>query len=253
MKVRISVQFGRRMSLLKFRLLNLGKEAFTCPVCSYHGPFHDLAAETGVRKHASCPFCGARERHRLQHLVVRELFPGTVRRDMRMLHVAPEPFFKEYFSHLFTHYETADLVEEDVDHRIDIQRIPFPDSVFDIVYASHVLEHVSNDLQALREISRILRPGGIAILPVPLVADITVEYTQPNPHEAYHVRAPGYDYYERYDPFFSRIIKYSSASFSSSHQLFVYEDRTVWPNNFCPERPPMIGEKHLDVIPVCFK
>jgi len=39
----------------------------------------------------------------------------------------------------------------------------------------------------------VVQMNGIAILPVPLVCEKTLEYPEPNPYEAYHVRAPGMD------------------------------------------------------------
>ena len=44
---------------------------------------------------------------------------------------------------------------------------PFPDNYFDIVLASHVLEHVEDDRKAMREVHRILKPDGILLLTTP--------------------------------------------------------------------------------------
>lgn len=173
---------------------------------------------------------------------------------MKMLHFAPEPFFSKYFREHFGIYETADLYMAGVDHKVDLTSLPLASQSVDFVFASHVLEHIRDDRLALAEISRILKPGGIAILPVPLVAVRTVEYPKPNPAEANHVRAPGYeDYFSRYRPFFARIDTFSSDSFPERHQLHIYEDRSQFPSAECPWRPPMLGERHHDVVPVCYR
>ena len=49
----------------------------------------------------------------------------------------------------------------------DALALPFPDDTFDHVIASEVLEHVSDDQQALREVFRVLKPGGTLAATVP--------------------------------------------------------------------------------------
>ena len=199
------------------------------------------------------PICFAKERHRLQHLVIQRVLEDFKTSEMTMLHFAPEAFFRSFFSKRFGKYETAELSRGDVDHKVDIQDLPFADSSYDFVFDSHVLEHVPDDIKAIKEISRILKPNGVAMLPVPLVAEKTIEYPEPIPQEDDHVRAPGYlDYFGRFNPFFSKIEKYTSDSYPNIYQLFVFEDRAKWPTDDCPLRLAMEGEKHIDVVPVCY-
>jgi SAM-dependent methyltransferase len=244
-------RLARGIATAGFRLLHPRRERFSCPICGYEGPFRHVAPDTGLRRHAACAGCGALERHRLQHLVVQAVFPDADTASLRMLHFAPEGFFRPIFAKRFGRYETADIAMPGVDHQVDLLALPFADSSYDVVYASHVLEHIENDATAIAEIRRVLAPGGIAILPVPLVADRTVEYPEPNPHEAMHVRAPGPDYFDRLRPFFASVDLYSSNDFSARHQLFIYEDRTALPNAHSPLRPAMPGERHVDMVPVC--
>jgi SAM-dependent methyltransferase len=241
-----------RIRVFIFRLQNLRKERFECPICGYRGPFEDVHPSPGLRKHAKCPSCGSLERHRLQYLVIQKVLQERNASQMKMLHVAPEPFFREFFSQRFAKYETADLERKNVDYNVDLQSLPFADSTYDFVFASHVLEHIQNDKKALEEIRRVLRPNGIAFLPVPLVSEKSIEYPKPNPHEFGHVRAPGLDYFNRYLPHFSKVEQYASDSLPEKYQLFIYEDRSKWPTDECPLRPSMDGEKHSDVVPVCY-
>lgn len=240
-----------RISFLIFRLRNTKTESFECPVCGYSGPFMDFSPPTGLRRHAKCPKCHALERHRIQFVVLNDILRGKNTAQMKMLHVAPEPFFRDFFARQFGGYETADLKMKGVNHNVDLRQLPFADASYDFVFASHVLEHIPDDDKAISEIRRILKPGGIAILPVPLVAERTIEYPAPNPHESYHVRAPGVDYFDRYKRHFSKVEQFSSESLPKKYQLFVYEDRTLWPTRECPLRPAMQGEKHIDIVPVC--
>jgi SAM-dependent methyltransferase len=166
------------------------------------------------------------ERHRVQFLVLEQILADLRTADLRMLHIAPEPFFREFFSKRFGRYETADLVMAGVDHKVDLRELPFENETYDLVFASHVLEHIRDDDRALAEIRRILRPNGMAILPVPIVAHETVEYPEPNPTEA--------------------------DLLPTKYQPFIYEDRTQWPTKESPLRPAMQGERHIDIVPVCY-
>ena len=236
---------------LRTRTTNAG-ERHTCPVCRYSGPFTTLTPDTGVRKHALCPKCGSVERHRLQYLVLQKLSADHDFSRMRMLHFAPEEFFQPYFKRLVRDYKTADLLEPAVDYRVDITRLPFADGAFDFVFASHVLEHIADDRTAISEVRRVLAPSGIAILPVPVVSPETIEYPAPNPFESGHVRAPGLDYFNRYRRVFADVAVYTSADFPAEYQTYVYEDRSGFPNVNFPLRQAVAGERHLDVVPVCF-
>jgi predicted SAM-dependent methyltransferase len=119
------------------------------------------------------------------------------------------------------------LYKRNVDYKIDLRNIPFENHSYGFVFTSHVLEHIKEDTLAVFEINRILKLGGIAIIPVPVVAYETIEYPSPNPHDSEHVRVRGFDYYDRFSSFFEKIEKYDSKSFPEEFQLFVYEDRTI--------------------------
>lgn len=240
---------GLRLWLHGF--LSRGEPKFECPICAYVGPFKDVFPDTGRRRHAQCPKCRALERHRLQFVVLDRILKSRRTTDQRIIHFAPEPFLQRFFRERFGSYETADIDMKGVDHRVDLQTLPFADCSYDFVFASHVLEHVPDDGAALGEIRRILKPGGIAVLPVPIVCERTVEYPAPNPHEAFHVRAPGLDYFDRYERHFARVERFASDGFPEKHQLFVYEDRSRPDPKVSPLRPPMPGERHLDIVPVC--
>lgn len=235
-----------------FSLLHPAEPRFECPICGYHGPFCAVTPSTGRRKNAQCPSCGAYERHRLQCWCLQGLLTRHDFSQMRLLHFAPEVHLREFLAPQVRRYETADIFADGVDHQVDLQALPFADGSYDLVYASHVLEHVPDDARAVAEIRRILSPRGIAILPVPIVAERTVEYPAPNPNESGHVRAPGYDYFGRYRMHFARVECIDSSQAPERHQTYVYEDRSGWPNKRSPLRPPMGGQRHRDVVPVCY-
>jgi len=49
----------------------------------------------------------------------------------------------------------------------DIEHIPFPDNTFDVVVSLGVMEYLESDEQALREVWRVLKPGGRAVIAIP--------------------------------------------------------------------------------------
>ncbi len=50
---------------------------------------------------------------------------------------------------------------------MDIHNMPFENNTFDVILCNHVLEHVENDILALKEIKRVLKKSGYSILQVP--------------------------------------------------------------------------------------
>ncbi len=49
----------------------------------------------------------------------------------------------------------------------DATRLPFPDATFDRIIASEVMEHIPDDIAALDELTRVLKPGGIMAVTIP--------------------------------------------------------------------------------------
>jgi SAM-dependent methyltransferase len=235
-----------------YKCFHTSGEKFNCPVCNYTGGFVTVSPPTGARANAQCPRCCSLERHRLQYLVFDDLKKSVDFSTKSCLHIAPENFFREHFSRVFSKYHTADLCAKNVDFNFDLCDIPLEGSSYDFVYASHVLEHIADDTKALKEIKRILKPGGIAVLPVPIVSNQTIEYSEPNPNEEMHVRAPGPDYFKRYEIIFSRVDIFSSSCFEGKYQTWVFEDRSVYPTATSPHRQPVTGLKHQDFVAVCY-
>jgi SAM-dependent methyltransferase len=174
-----------------------------CPVCNSH---LERFKSMGTRPSARCPVCGSLERHRLIWLFCRaktDLFDG---RPKRLLHVAPEPCLTRELRHIDAlEYLGADLEGRHAMVRMDVTAIQFDDASFDVILCNHVLEHVPEDRKAMRELLRVLKPGGWAIMQVPIKGETTQEdasvisaeertrlYGQDD-----HVRQYGRDYAER--------------------------------------------------------
>jgi SAM-dependent methyltransferase len=151
-------------------------------------------------------YCNSLERHRLVWLYferMTNLFDGVPK---KMLHVAPEPMLQGLLKErLGSGYLTGDLFSPAAMVRMDITDIQYGAEEFDVIYCSHVLEHVSDDRRAMREFWRVLNPHGWAVLLVPMGTGRTFEdpsVTDPAERarlfgQEDHVRAYGPDYVDR--------------------------------------------------------
>lgn len=130
-----------------------------CPVCGAHYRRFMPYGYVNPRGNALCPRCLALERHRLMWLYLKNE-TAFFETPARLLHVAPERCFLKRFEKLpALDYVTADLESPLAKVKMDIQRIPFPDGEFDVIFCNHILEHVDDDRRAMREMYRVMRPG----------------------------------------------------------------------------------------------
>lgn len=154
-----------------------------------------------------CPCCGAHARHRLMALYLRER-TDLLRRPASLLHVAPELSFWQLFRSTPTlRYVSADLCSPLAAVQLDLTQPLFADGAFDVIICNHVLEHIPDDAAAMRQLVRMLKPGGWALLQVPI--DWNRERTDEDPSitdraertrrfgQWDHVRVYGRDYLDR--------------------------------------------------------
>ncbi|MFB2833641.1 methyltransferase domain-containing protein [Floridanema evergladense] len=120
------------------------------------------------RENAICPGCLSLERHRLLWLYLKNK-TNLFNEKLTVLHVAPEYIFKIKLILLTNlNYLTADIVPGEAMVQMDITNIQYDDNYFDVILCNHVLEHIPNDDRAMKELHRVLKPNGWAILQVPL-------------------------------------------------------------------------------------
>ncbi len=156
------------------------------------------------RPNALCPGSLSLERHRLLWLFLQQKTDFFTSKK-KMLHVAPEQCFIDLFrKQKNLDYTTGDLFSPLADVKMDIHDIPFEENTFDVLFCNHVMEHVTDDLQCMKEVYRVIKPGGFAILQVPLNYERATTYedasiTDPKEREKAfgqddHVREYGLDY-----------------------------------------------------------
>jgi len=163
-----------------------------------------------VRENVLSPSTLSLERHRLFWLYLKNEtgFFSSHLEKKKLLHFAPEQAFLKRFKKLkHIDYTTTDLNSPIADVKADICNLPFQDNSYDYIFCNHVLEHIPDDGKAMQELYRVLKPGGIAILQVPLEnerlttfedASITDPKERAKIFGQYdHVRIYGLDYFEK--------------------------------------------------------
>lgn len=206
----------------KIKLISHSGSKYQCPYCGYNSKDlkivgHDLNVLRdkqvigGGRRAAGCFKCGSRDRERLLYaFIIEEL---KLPKNTSILHIAPEPKlsgvilkqnFKEYIcGDLFTEgYQYPEYVKN-----INVLDIPYEENHFDLLICNHVLEHIPDDQKAMKEILRVLKPGGKAILQVPISKNNMKTHedfsiSDPKKREELfgqfdHVRIYGQDYVQR--------------------------------------------------------
>jgi SAM-dependent methyltransferase len=177
-----------------------------CPVCERSfSKFLSYGSNVAHRENVLCPYDLTLERHRLMWLYLKKESNFFTSEGLKVLHIAPEqcflPLFKKQ-SNLA--YLTGDLESPIADIHFDLHEIPLEDNRFDVVFCNHVMEHVKDPIQCMKEIYRVMNNGGWAIMQVPQDFNRTETYedasiTSPEDREKHfwqkdHVRLFGKDY-----------------------------------------------------------
>lgn len=208
----------------KIKLYSHSGKAYHCPFCGYNAKDfevvgHDLPVLTtkqvigGGRRAAGCYQCNSRDRERLLYAFIIEELELPKNLDQKILHIAPEPkLSKILLSKNFTEYVCGDLFTKGYDYpkhvkNMNVLDLHYDNEYFDFAICNHVLEHIPEDTKAMKELYRVLKKGGKAILQVPISKnqnetheDFTI--TDQNKRQELfgqfdHVRIYGQDYVQR--------------------------------------------------------
>jgi SAM-dependent methyltransferase len=149
-----------------------------CPCCQWSGVrFRVIAFVEYMRADARCPGCGSMERHRaLSHFypAFLESLPGSPR---RAIHFAAEDSLKPIIKPLCGTYQTSWYPNKgSSDLNLDLAKLDLPDESCDLFIMNHVLNCVADDRPVVREMARVLTPGGIVLATMTLKEGRTVEH-----------------------------------------------------------------------------
>jgi SAM-dependent methyltransferase len=160
-----------------------------------------------VRYLGYCPRCNSKARHRRIWLYL-EQKTNLFKDHLRLFHVSPKySLSRRFIAMPELDYVSVDLYDRpNVRARMDLTANPIRSDAFDAIVCVHVPEHVKEDRKAIWELFRVLKPGGWAVISVPIRLDQkTFEdptITSPEERkrafgETEHVRLYGYDLIER--------------------------------------------------------
>lgn len=226
---------------------------FKCPFCGAHsgtplptGFYLPVLKEqnvvgAGYRLNAKCPRCHSSDRERLIYLYLKNR-TNVFHDKLRILHVAPERNLQEAFMAApNNYYLSADLHSPQTMVQMDITHIQYRDNSFDVIICNHVLEHIVDDRKAMSELYRVLKPGGWAILQVPISPLLSRTLEDPNiiaPEErekvfgqSDHVRIYGKDYIDRLERAGFSVQAYSSLrefGWLAIHKYALQKDENVY-------------------------
>ncbi|KAB1156266.1 class I SAM-dependent methyltransferase [Flavobacterium luteum] len=187
------------------------------------------------------------ERHRLLWLyLMNETDFFTSKTKKKVLHFAPEQaFYKLFRNQKNLDYTTTDLLSPLADVKADICNLPFEDNSYDIILCNHVLEHIPDDTKAMKELFRVLKPGGMGVFQIPQELSRATTFSddtitdQKERSEIFgqydHVRIYGLDYFDKLRTIGFRVVE---------------EDYTKKIN------PELVDKYCLakgEIIPVCYK
>ncbi len=197
------------------------------------------------RENALSPSTLSLERHRLLWLYLKEE-TDFFTTQKKVLHMAPEQCFLPIFrKQQNLEYTTADLYSPIADVKADICDLPFEDNTFDVVFCNHVLEHITDDTKAMKELYRVLKPNGMGIFQIP--QDLSREFTFEDDSitdekerakifgQYDHVRVYGRDYFD----------KLRSIGFKV--------DEVDYTKKIAPEMMERFCLSKGEILPVCFK
>lgn len=165
----------------------------------------------GYKKNVRCPHCHSGTRSRLLGLYFHHR-AEVLKSDQKVLHISPNrQLAHKLKNELPCHYHVGAINPKHFlpfsPIELDVRNMPFQDDSYDVIICNHVLEHIKDDKNAMREIHRVLKPGGYGILQVPLALDLdntieeetTLSRKQRKLHfgQEDHLRLYGRDYFVR--------------------------------------------------------
>jgi len=179
-----------------------------CNICGWRGEKFLTPYNTRMGREygAVCPECGSGPPQRILFKYLRKHFLSDYldkisHRNFLCLEVGPDPSNPVEKALNGIVYISVDLGESHAMFPMDLTALTFKDKTFDLIVCSHVLEHIQDDATAMRQIYRVLRDDGVALIQIPIGyyddpdGKSTVEFGERKFYE--HFRSYGFDIQKR--------------------------------------------------------
>jgi hypothetical protein len=203
----------------------------------------------GFRKFARCPNCNSLERHRFVTIFLESIkseFPEIV----KVLDVAPSAAMTEMFLRNFNKdsYIRMDADpsadQRDVDLVASLTQVPLTSGSQDLIYCSHVLEHIVDDVAAIKELSRLSSNDSLVLIQVPHKSDVptdeglvaTEEERLTRFGQADHVRYYGYDFTSRLTENGLDVVEVNPVEVLSTESLHSFALQPIEPLFICKRK-----------------
>jgi SAM-dependent methyltransferase len=180
----------------------------TCPCCGWRvRAFTHGGTSWRIRHLGYCPRCNSKARHRRDWLFL-EQKTNLFSDKLSLLCVSPNYCLSRRFKSIpnLRYFGVSDRCRPNICLKMNLAATPIRSATFDAAVCIHVLEHIDNDRRAMGELFRVLKPGGWALITVPIrLEQRTFEdprITMPEERERafgerVHVRLYGYDLTDR--------------------------------------------------------
>ena len=138
-------------------------EDYECNICkSKLRSFEDLG-----NGNLLCPICGSLPRTRRLWMILNDDY--LIKKNLLILDFSPSrSIFRRLKKNKEINYFPSDFADEfSASYHFDITKIDAETNKFDLIICYHILEHIEEDSLAMKELHRVLKPGGTCLIQTP--------------------------------------------------------------------------------------
>jgi SAM-dependent methyltransferase len=216
-----------------YRAFYFSGRAVHCSICSWNGSmfFDD-----------KCPKCNSVPRTRLVPFSLQHF--KLITKELNVLHIAPNVNEYNYIRNNFYDlkcYDRLDIKQrKHTNIRQNIINTDLISETYDLAIAWHVFEHIVQDIEAVKEIYRLLKPKGQLLVSVPIYPienaitfeDEKIDYKDYLKFHGHydHCRSCGLDYYKRFEKvgFKTQTLSVSTIVSDDIARFGLQKDHVVW-------------------------